>query len=202
MGTNLHLWVLPLLPLLGCAINGLTGKNRSRSAIGGIACTTVGLAFVYAVYLFFSASYAEHAHIEYLAPWIAAGAFHADFTFYLDPLSMLMTLVVTGVGFLIHVYSTGYMEDEGLYRFFSYLNLFTFFMLTLVLAGNYLLLFVGWEGVGLCSYLLIGFYYLKKSAGDAGKKAFIVNRIGDFGFTLAMLLIVGTAGSLDYTRVF
>jgi len=203
MDTNLHLWVLPLLPLLGSAINGLTGKNRSRSAIGGIACTTVGLAFVYAVYLFFTASYAEHAHIEYLAPWIAAGAFHADFAFYLDPLSMLMTLVVTGVGFLIHVYATAYMaEEDGFYRFFSYLNLFMFFMLTLVLAGNYLLLFVGWEGVGLCSYLLIGFYYLKKSAGDAGKKAFIVNRIGDFGFVLGMFLIVSTAGSLDYDKVF
>jgi len=201
--TDLHLWVLPLLPLLGAAVNGFFGKGRSRGVIGGIACTTVGLAFVYAVYLFFTASYAEHAHIEFIAPWIAAGAFHADFALYLDPLSMLMTLVVTGVGFLIHVYATAYMaEEDGFYRFFSYLNLFMFFMLTLVLAGNYLLLFVGWEGVGLCSYLLIGFYYLKKSAGDAGKKAFIVNRIGDFGFVLGMFLIISTAGSLDYDKVF
>jgi NADH-quinone oxidoreductase subunit L len=214
MDSNLHLWILPALPLVGAAINGFFGKGRSRSFIGGVACTTVGIAFLYAVYLFFTVAFTGVSgvvpatsvpyapKIETLASWISAGSFHADFSFYLDPLSMLMTLVVTGVGFLIHVYSTGYMEDEGLYRFFSYLNLFTFFMLTLVLAGNYLLLFVGWEGVGLCSYLLIGFYYLKKSAGDAGKKAFIVNRIGDFGFTLAMLLIIGTAGSLDYPKVF
>jgi len=202
MDSNLHLWIFPALPLLGAAINGFVGKRRPRSFNCGVACTTVGLAFLYALYLFFTAGFGEHPIIETVAPWIGAGSFHADFTFYLDPLSMLMTLVVTGVGFLIHVYSTGYMEDEGLYRFFSFLNLFTFFMLTLVLAGNYLRVFVGWEGVGLCSYLLIGFYYLKKSAGDAGKKAFIVNRIGDFGFTLAMLLIVGTAGSLDYPKVF
>ncbi len=202
MDSNLHLWILPVLPLVGAAINGFFGKGRSRSFIGGVACTTVGLAFLYAVYLFFTAGFSEHPIIETVGPWIGAGSFHAAFSFYLDPLSMLMTLIVTGVGFLIHVYSTGYMEDDGLYRFFSYLNLFTFFMLTLVLAGNYLLMFVGWEGVGLCSYLLIGFYYLKKSAADAGKKAFIVNRVGDFGFTLAMLLIVGTFGSLDFTKRF
>src|SRR5258708_4910232 len=206
METSLHLWILPLLPLAGALINGLTGKNRSRSAIGAIACSTVGLAFLYAGYIFFTTSFAsagEHPHIESLGPWIHAGPFLAGFDFYLDPLSMLMTLVVTGVGFLIHVYATAYMaHEDGYYRFFAYLNLFTFFMLTLVLAGNYLLLFVGWEGVGLCSFLLIGFYYLKKSANDAGKKAFIVNRVGDFGFTLAMLLMIGTAGSLDYGKVF
>ena len=131
--------------------------------------------------------------------WIAGLPFHmaagqlatfqADWGFLLDPLSSVMILVVTGIGFLIHVYSTGYMaHDNGYYRFFGYLNLFVFFMLMLVLANNYLLLFVGWEGVGLCSYLLIGFYFHKKSAGDAGKKAFIVNRVGDAGFILGMLL--------------
>src|SRR5882724_2438495 len=201
MDTKHYLWVLPLLPLLGAAINGFTGKKRSLAGIGAIACSTVGLGFLYALYLFFTGAY-EHPHMEVLSQWIAAGTFHADFTFYLDPLSMLMTLVVTGVGFLIHVYATAYMaHEDGYYRFFAYLNLFTFFMLTLVLAGNYLLMFVGWEGVGLCSYLLIGFYYLKKSANDAGKKAFIVNRIGDCGFTLAMLLMIGTAHSLDYEKV-
>src|SRR5258708_1838329 len=203
MTGDLNLWVLPALPLAGAAINGLTGENRSRGAIGAFACSTVGLAFLYAAYLFATVSFGDHPHTDSLGTWIKAGSFSAGFDFYLDPLSMLMTLVVTGVGFLIHVYATGYMaHEDGYYRFFAYLNLFTFFMLTLVLAGNYLLLFVGWEGVGLCSFLLIGFYYLKKSANDAGKKAFIVNRIGDCGFTLAMLLMIATAGSLDYGKVF
>ena len=133
--------------------------------------------------------------------WIAGLPFHMangqlatfqmDWGFLLDPLSSVMILVVTGIGFLIHVYSTGYMaHDNGYYRFFGYLNLFVFFMLMLVLANNYVLLFVGWEGVGLCSYLLIGFYFQKKSAGDAGKKAFIVNRVGDAGFIIGMLLLL------------
>ena len=128
--------------------------------------------------------------------------FQADWGFLLDPLSSVMILVVTGVGFLIHVYSTGYMaHDNGYYRFFGYLNLFVFFMLMLVLANNYVLLFVGWEGVGLCSYLLIGFYFHKKSAGDAGKKAFIVNRMGDAGFILGMLLMLSVLGTLRFTDV-
>ena len=122
--------------------------------------------------------------------------------FGLDPLSSVMILVITGIGFLIHVYSTGYMaHDNGYYRFFGYLNLFVFFMLMLVLANNYVLLFVGWEGVGLCSYLLIGFYFQKKSAGDAGKKAFIVNRVGDAGFIIGMLLLLSTLGTLKFTEV-
>ena len=135
--------------------------------------------------------------------WIAAGNFRAGFDLQVDQLTVVMLLVVTGVGWLIHIYSTGYMAHEGgYYRFFSYLNLFMFFMLMLVLAANYVLLFVGWEGVGLCSYLLIGFYFLKKSATDAGKKAFIVNRIGDFGFMLGMFLLFRTFGTLDFTTVF
>jgi NADH-quinone oxidoreductase subunit L len=135
--------------------------------------------------------------------WIQAGEFHANFGFLLDHLSGLMILIVTGVGFLIHVYSTGYMHDDtGFYRFFAYLNLFMFSMLTLVLANNYLLMFVGWEGVGLCSYLLIGFWFGKKSATDAGKKAFIVNRVGDFGFILATMLIFWTFKSVDYGQVY
>ena len=127
--------------------------------------------------------------MKFLATWIRAGDFQVDFAFYLDQLSLVMLLVVTGVGFLIHIYSVGYMwEEGGFYRFFCYLNLFMFFMLTLVLASNYLLMFVGWEGVGLASYLLIGFWFTKDSAASAGKKAFIVNRIGDFGFLIALFL--------------
>src|SRR5665811_1706932 len=144
--------------------------------------------------------------------WIAGLPFHmmdgriatfsADWGFLLDPLSSVMILVITGIGFLIHVYSTGYMaHDNGYYRFFGYLNLFVFFMLMLVLANNYLLLFVGWEGVGLCSFLLIGFYFQKRSAGDAGKKAFIVNRVGDAGFIIGMLLLLSTVGTLRFTDV-
>ena len=134
-----------------------------------------------------------------VATWITAGKFSAPFGFHLDQLSMIMVLVVTGVGFLIHIYSVGYMSHEGgYYRFFAYLNLFMFFMLTLVLANNYLLMFVGWEGVGLASYLLIGFSFLKDSAADAGKKAFIVNRIGDFAFLIGMFLIIQHFGSLTF----
>ncbi|HUB82938.1 MAG TPA: proton-conducting transporter membrane subunit, partial [Bryobacteraceae bacterium] len=144
--------------------------------------------------------------------WIAGLPFHmanghlatfqADWGFLLDPLSSVMILVITGIGFLIHVYSTGYMaHDNGYYRFFGYLNLFVFFMLMLVLANNYVLLFVGWEGVGLCSYLLIGFYFHKKSAGDAGKKAFVVNRVGDAGFVLGMLLMLSVLGTVRFTDV-
>src|SRR5262249_43347812 len=135
--------------------------------------------------------------------WIQAGRFQSTAGFMLDHLSGLMILIVTGVGFLIHVYSTGYMhDDDGFYRFFAYLNLFVFFMLTLVLANNYLLMFVGWEGVGLCSYLLIGFWFTRKSAADAGKKAFVVNRVGDFGFILAVMLIFWTFDRIDFAGVF
>ncbi len=142
-------------------------------------------------------------HFEHYFTWIQSGEFRVGFDFAVDRLTAVMLLVVTGVGLLIHIYSTGYMEhDAGYYRFFAYLNLFMFFMLTLVLAANFLLLFVGWEGVGLCSYLLIGFYFDRKSATDAGNKAFIVNRIGDFGFSLAMFLIVITFGTLDFGTVF
>src|SRR5205085_11658264 len=144
--------------------------------------------------------------------WIAGLPFHMangqlatftiDWGFLLDPLSSVMILDVTGIGFLIHVYATGYMDhDNGFYRFFGYLNLFVFFMLMLVLANNYVLLFVGWEGVGLCSYLLIGFYFHKQSAGDAGKKAFIVNRVGDAGFVIGMLLLMSVVGTLRFTGV-
>jgi NADH-quinone oxidoreductase subunit L len=145
----------------------------------------------------------ETAHVERYFTWIASGNLNIGFDLAVDRLSSVMLLVVTGIGLLIHIYATGYMAHEsGYWRFFAYLNLFMFFMLILVLAQNFLVLFVGWEGVGLCSYLLIGFYFLEKFAGDAGKKAFIVNRIGDFGFSLAMFLVFNQFGTLDFGQVF
>ena len=202
---NLNLWLIPLLPLAGAAINGLLGKRFSKRLV-----STVGLVFVAAAFAMAAWASAQLLqmpqekipYIEEHLPWILAGDFRVDFGFYLDQLSMVMILVVTGVGFLIHIYSVGYMEHEGgYYRFFAYMNLFMFFMLTLVLASNYLLLFVGWEGVGLCSYLLIGFFFQKDSAAAAGNKAFIVNRIGDFGFLIAMFLLIRKFGTLDFSYI-
>ncbi len=196
----MNLWLIPLLPLAGAAINGLLGKEFSRRTVSAVALFFSGAAFAWSLWVAtkFSGPYAE-----VVAAWMQAGTLRVNFGFYLDQLSLVMILVVTGVGFLIHVYSVGYMaEDEGYYRFFSYLNLFMFFMLTLVLADNYLLMFVGWEGVGLASYLLIGFWFTRDSAAAAGKKAFIVNRIGDFGFLVAMFLMVREFGSLEFAEVF
>ena len=198
----MHLWIIPLLPLAGAAINGLLGKRFARGLVTTIALGSTALAFAMALWV--AAQFAglppdQIPHIERYATWLGAGSFSADFGIYLDQLSLVMLLVVTGVGFLIHVYSVGYMEHEGgYYRYFSYLNLLMFFMLTLVLANNYLLMFVGWEGVGLASYLLIGFWFLKKSAADAGKKAFITNRVGDFGFLIALFLLIKHFGTLQY----
>jgi NADH-quinone oxidoreductase subunit L len=199
-----HLWIIPLLPLLGSAINGLLGSKWKNNLVNSVALGATGLSFAVALEAVreFVAGGQALVHNHYFN-WISAGSFTAGFDLQMDQLTVVMLLVVTGVGFLIHIYSTGYMAHEGgYYRFFSYLNLFMFFMLILVLAANYVLLFVGWEGVGLCSYLLIGFYFLRKSAADAGKKAFIVNRIGDFGFMLGMFLLFRTFGSLDFTTVF
>ncbi|HEX9143288.1 MAG TPA: proton-conducting transporter membrane subunit, partial [Candidatus Binatia bacterium] len=193
-----HLWIIPLLPLVGAAINGLFGAKFSNQIVSAIALSSTGLSFLAAIEAareFVTDYYPQHgdAFVKPFFDWIAAGNFRAGFDLQMDQLTVVMVLVVTGVGFLIHIYSTGYMAHEGgYYRFFSYLNLFMFFMLILVLAANYVLLFVGWEGVGLASYLLIGFYFLKKSASDAGKKAFIVNRIGDFGFLIGIFMIIGT----------
>jgi NADH-quinone oxidoreductase subunit L len=203
MTPNLHLWLIPLLPLLGAALNGLFGRRFSRTGVLAIALGASGAAF--AVVLSVAAQFSSLTlpYSEAFAPWIRAGNFEASFGFYLDQLSFIMLLVVTGVGFLIHIYSVGYMwEESGFYRFFCYLNLFMFFMLTLVLAGNYLQMFIGWEGVGLASYLLIGFWFVKDSAVSAGKKAFIVNRIGDFGFLIALFLLIQHFGSLDFQTVF
>src|ERR1700756_4582965 len=202
-----NLWIIPLLPLLGSAINGLFGAKWSKVIVNSVALGSTGVSFLCAVEAVREfLGYYEANHKAWVKPffdWIVAGNFRAGFDLQLDQLTVVMLLVVTGVGFLIHIYSTGYMaHEEGYYRFFSYLNLFMFFMLILVLAANYVLLFVGWEGVGLCSYLLIGFYTLRKSAADAGKKAFIVNRIGDFGFMLGMFLLFRTFHSLDFATVF
>jgi NADH-quinone oxidoreductase subunit L len=199
-----QLWIIPLLPLLGSAVNGLLGRKWPKKVVNSVALGATGLSLAFAVEAVreFFADGQTVVHKHYF-DWISAGTFTAGFDLQMDQLTVVMLLVVTGVGFLIHIYSTGYMAHEGgYYRFFSYLNLFMFFMLILVLAANYALLFVGWEGVGLCSYLLIGFYFLKKSASDAGKKAFIVNRIGDFGFMLGMFLLFRTFGTLDFNGVF
>jgi NADH-quinone oxidoreductase subunit L len=201
-----HLWIIPLLPLLGSAINGLLGGKWPNKIVNGVALGATGLSFLFAleaVREFTQLPPEQIPWVQKYFTWIAAGSFRAGFDLQIDQLTVVMLMVVTGVGFLIHIYSTGYMAHEGgYYRFFSYLNLFMFFMLILVMAANYVLLFVGWEGVGLCSYLLIGFYFLRKSAADAGKKAFIVNRIGDFGFMLGMFLLFRTFGTLDFVTVF
>jgi len=199
-----YLWIVPLLPLLGSAVNGLFGAKWPNKTVNGVAIGSTGLSFLCAleaVREFFESGQVLF-HKEFFT-WIAAGNFRAGFDLQMDPLTVVMVLVVTGVGWLIHIYATGYMAHEGgYYRFFSYLNLFMFFMLILVLAANYVLLFVGWEGVGLSSYLLIGFYFLRKSAADAGKKAFIVNRIGDFGFMLGMFLLFRAFHTLDFQAIF
>src|SRR3984885_4890896 len=201
-----NLWIIPLLPLLGSAINGLFGAKWPNKIVNYVAIGSTGLSFacaLEAVREFLQLSPGQIPFVKQFFTWIAAGAFRAGFDLQVDQLTVVMLLVVTGVGWLIHIYSVGYMAHEGgYYRFFSYLNLFMFFMLILVLAANYALLFVGWEGVGLCSYLLIGLYFLKKSAADAGKKAFIVNRIGDFGFMLGMFLLFKTFGTLDFVPMF
>ena len=200
------LWIIPLLPLLGSAANGLFGKNWPNRAVSAVAAGSTGLSFLAAleaVREFFQLPADQIPFVRAFFTWIEAGKFRAGFDLQVDQLTVVMLLVVTGVGWLIHIYSTGYMAHEGgYYRFLAYLNLFMFFMLILVLAANYVLLFVGWEGVGLSSYLLIGFYFLKKSASDAGKKAFIVNRIGDFGFMLGMFLLFRTFGTLDFQTLF
>jgi NADH-quinone oxidoreductase subunit L len=201
-----YAWLIPVFPLVGFIINGLMGKRLSKNMVGAIGASMVGLSFALTVAIF----------LEYLKlpvdarpveipvyTWIASGTFKASVAFLVDPLSLIMLLVVSGVSFLIHIYSVGYMHDDPSFpRFFAYLNFFVFFMLTLVGANNFLMMFVGWEGVGLCSYLLIGFWYEKQSASDAGKKAFVVNRIGDFGFLLGTFLIFWTFGSINFREVF
>jgi NADH-quinone oxidoreductase subunit L len=198
------LWLIPTLPLTGFLINGTLGRRLSRGAVAAVALFfTLIPALLVADLWHFMLSTGQQTFGVVSQPWIQVSGFHVDFAFSVDHLTLIMLAVVTGVGFLIHIYSVGYMaHEEGYWRFFAYLNLFMFFMLVLVLSASFLLLFVGWEGVGLASYLLIGFYFTKDAAANAGKKAFIVNRIGDFGFLLAMFLIVAHFGSLDFHTVF
>ncbi|MBI5956715.1 MAG: NADH-quinone oxidoreductase subunit L [Chloroflexi bacterium] len=199
-------WIIPILPLLGAATNAFLGARLGKRFVSLVACGTVGLAFWGSAWVFADLTRLPAGERLAMLPmyqWISAGDFQVNFALQVDPLSAVMLLVVSGVSFLIHVYSTGYMaEDRGYARYFTYLNLFVFSMLLLVTANNFLVLYVGWELVGLCSYLLIGFWYERKAAADAGKKAFIVNRVGDLGFALGVMLIFVTFGSLDYQDVF
>ncbi|MDR6736777.1 NADH-quinone oxidoreductase subunit L [Sphingobacterium sp. 2149] len=201
-------WLIPLLPLIGFIINGLGRNTFSKGMIGAVGSAVVLISFVCSCILFsevYQARQAGQAGIieQHVFDWIAVGNLKIGLSFLVDPLSAIMLLIVTGIGFLIHVYSIGYMHhDIGFGKFFSYLNLFIFFMLLLVLGSNYLVMFIGWEGVGLCSYLLIGFWYKNTSYTNAAKKAFVMNRIGDLGFLLAVFLILGTFGSLEFSTVF
>ena len=201
-----YVWLVPLFPLIGVIINGFFGTKFNEKTVGIIGSSAIGLSFLVSLSLFSGLlDLPEQSRIfEYdLFTWIAAGSFSVKVGFQIDPLSMVMLLVVTGVSTIIHVYSIGYMHgDKGIARYFTYLNLFVFSMLLLIMANNFLLMFVGWEGVGLCSYLLIGFWYENKDYAYAGRKAFVVNRIGDFGFLLAVFLIFVTFGTLDFTEVF
>src|SRR5271170_7505480 len=210
-----HIGWIPLFPLAGAALMLFFGRRLPKLLVSLVCVGSVFVSFVFsagAVMQLAARPAEERVFQIILFHWIPAIPYHGesgalqlfmvDWGMLLDPLSSVMILVVTGVGFLIHVYSVGYMGHEGgYYRFFGYLNLFMFSMLTLVLGNNLLLMFVGWEGVGLCSYLLIGFYFLKKSASDAGKKAFVVNRVGDAGFVLGLFLLMGTLGTLRFTEI-
>lgn len=208
-----YVGLIVLFPLIGLLVNGLFGRKiKNETIVGIIGSGAVGLSFLVAAGIFIEMlgmPADARSHVVTLFTWIAAGSFKVSASYQIDQLSVLMTLVVTGVGFLIHVYSIGYMHgDRGFWRFFTYLNLFIFAMLNLVLADNYLLMFLGWEGVGLCSYLLIGFWYDRKFpgvkitwTGDAANKAFWVNRIGDFAFMLGMFLIFREFGSLTFNEV-
>ena len=210
-----HIWLIPLFPLAGAALMFFFGRRLPNAGVNVICVGSVFLAMCFAfgaIWQLVSRPVAERLVSYNLFDWVPAGAMHTNagnfmrfnvpWGVMIDPLTCVMLFVVTGVGFLIHVYSTGYMAHEGgYYRFFGYLNLFMFSMLTLITANNLLLLFVGWEGVGLCSYLLIGFYFLRKSASDAGKKAFIVNRIGDAGFLLGLFLMLGALGTIQFTEI-
>jgi len=205
MTPSSYLWFIPLLPFVGFLINGTLGRKFPRPAVTAVALLFTALPAAIVAYLWtiFKAAGAPDAISAVSQPWIAISGFQVNFAFTVDHLTLIMLSIITGVGFLIHLYSAGYMaHEEGFWRFFAYLNLFMFFMLVLVLSSSFLLLFVGWEGVGLASYLLIGFYFTKDSAANAGKKAFVVNRIGDFGFLLAMFLLIAHFGTLNFSDIF
>src|SRR6266542_32722 len=199
--------LIPLFPLIGFVINASLGRRVSKTVSGGVASLVMVASFTVAamsVWQLAGVPPEQRVVDQTLYTWIASGDFVLDLTLRLDPLSAVMILVITGIGSLIHIYSTAYMHDEPdseYARYFSYLNLFAAFMLVLVLGSNFPVMFIGWEGVGLCSYLLIGFWFKKKSAGDAGKKAFIVNRIGDYAFLLGMFVLFTHFGTLDFQRL-
>src|SRR5690554_2849910 len=198
------IWIIPLLPLAGFIAIGLLNRRLSNAAVSVIAPGVVLAAFVLSIGVF-AQLLSDPGKVLSTAgfTWFASGELDVSFSLVADRLSILMMLIITGVGFLIHVYSTGYMHgDEGYNRFFAYLNLFIFFMLLLVMSSNYLLMFVGWEGVGLCSYLLIGFWFKNTEYNNAAKKAFIMNRIGDWGLILGVILIFIQFGSVSYPEVF
>ncbi len=198
-----QIWLVPAFPLLGFLLNGFLGKRFGARFVTFVGPLAIALSFAQSLALFFQMLEAEGNVLkEHLYTWISSGNFEAGINFQVDQLSGLYLLVITGVGFLIHVYSVGYMDGEsGYYRFFAYLNLFVFFMLILVLGDSFLLMFVGWEGVGLCSYLLIGYYFEKDSAAEAAKKAFLFNRIGDFGVLSAVMLIFLAFGSIEFATI-
>jgi NADH-quinone oxidoreductase subunit L len=199
--------LIPLFPLLGFLVNASFGRRLSKAVSGGLASAAMVASFVIsvlAVWQLAGMAVESRAIEQTVYTWIASGDLVIDLTMRVDPLSAVMILVITGIGSLIHIYSTAYMHDESdaeFARYFSYLNLFASFMLVLVLGASFPVMFVGWEGVGLCSYLLIGFWYTKKSASDAGKKAFVVNRIGDYAFILGMLLLFAHFGTLDFQQL-
>jgi len=203
--SNETVWLLPILPALGALLNGLVLTKAPRKVTAAVAIGAMALSLALALKLawwMFAAMPGERVLAAPLYNWLSVGDFHIRVGLLLDPLAMVMVLVVLAIGTLIHIYAADYMKEDGSYRrFFVYLNLFVFFMLILVLADNLVVTFVGWEGVGLCSYLLIGFWYEKKSACDAGRKAFVVNRIGDFGFMLGILLLAVTFGTADYREL-
>lgn len=197
------IWLIPVLPLAGFVINGLGRNTLSKGIIGAIGSLLVLVAFGLSVATFFQIKQSGVPIDVTIFDWISVGNFHIPFAFLIDQLSSIMLLIITGVGFLIHLYSIGYMhDDKGFGKFFSYLNLFVFFMLLLVMGSNYVVMFIGWEGVGLCSYLLIGFWYTNPSYADAAKKAFVMNRIGDLGFLLGIFLLVNSFGSVAYADIF
>ena len=199
------LWLIPILPFIGFLVNGLFGKRAGKGFVTAVAIAgSLGAALAGTIAVFQYLGHYHHGerHLNVVYEWFNSGGIGADIAFQLDPLSIVMLMVVTWIGFLIHVYSIGYMHhEEGYWRYFAYLNLFLAAMLILILGSSYLFMFVGWEGVGLCSYLLIGFYYQTDYAPAAGKKAFVVNRIGDFGFLVAMFLLFAYIGTVDFAKV-
>jgi len=202
------LWLIPLIPFLGFVLNGLGRHSFPKPVIGLLGSVAVFVPFVLSLLLFSEVWAARQAGeavaiYQHLFDWFSVGSLHVGLSFLVDPLSATMLLIITGIGFLIHLYSYSYMHnDKELGKFFAFLNLFIFFMTLLVMGSNYLVMFIGWEGVGLCSYLLIGFWFTNSSYASAAKKAFVMNRIGDLGFLIALFFILAHFGSLEYSAVF